>query len=162
MRIYYTGKNYEFRDIDEKDIERNKDIIIKLLENNLLINFPRITCAFETACENYEIMLKSKHDDSSILIGYFMSNIISGFIWAYKRNVFNEQQFHISHFIVDEIYRGKGVGTMLIYALKQKASEFGVCAIELMTSADNLRALKFYEYVGFETTRVQLELKIGE
>ena len=159
MRVYYTGDNYTVRDIDEKDIEKNKNIIINLLENNLLISFPKIKCPFETACENYEAMIKFQQDKSAILIGYFTGDTIAGFIWAYKRTVFTEQRLHITHLIVDIIYRRKGAGTMLINALKQKAAEFGAGTIELMTSADNLRALKFYEYCGFQAARVQLELK---
>lgn len=50
--------------------------------------------------------------------------------------------------------QGSGVGTILLRSVEEAAREAGCCRIWLLTSNDNLDALRFYQRRGFRLTAV--------
>ena len=162
LKAYHSSENFEARGICEQDIEKNKNVIISLLESNYKINFPDLKNVSEIAQCSYEDMLRFTKNKSAILIGIFVDSYMTGFVWSYLRNVFSENRIHINHLVIDEKYRGIGMGTALINALRVRASELGIKTIDLMTSSKNIRALRFYETHGFKNARVQMEMRLGE
>lgn len=57
---------------------------------------------------------------------------------------------HINEFVVDEIYREKGVGTELLAQITKIAEEKGCKKIELDSGVHREKAHKFYENKGFK------------
>ena len=51
---------------------------------------------------------------------------------------------------IDSLTEGRGVGTALVAALAERARAAGARRIWLITTNDNLRALRFYQRHGFE------------
>lgn len=58
---------------------------------------------------------------------------------------------------IDALVEGRGVGTALIEAACQAAAAAGCHSVHLVTTNDNLRALRFYQRRGF----VLRELRVG-
>jgi RimJ/RimL family protein N-acetyltransferase len=54
-----------------------------------------------------------------------------------------------------EAYRGQGIGERLLRACLLKAKAKGITRVELEARADNERAIKLYERVGFEHEAVK-------
>ncbi|GAB0168136.1 GNAT family N-acetyltransferase [Lysinibacillus sp. CTST325] len=50
---------------------------------------------------------------------------------------------------LDSIVEGKGIGSLLVQAVEQHAFEQGCTMITLITTNDNLHALKFYQKRGY-------------
>ncbi|MFT9819367.1 GNAT family N-acetyltransferase [Lysinibacillus sp. NPDC056185] len=50
---------------------------------------------------------------------------------------------------LDSISEGKGIGSLLVQVVEQHASEQGCTMITLITTNDNLHALKFYQKRGY-------------
>ncbi|AVA23541.1 GCN5-related N-acetyltransferase protein [Rhizobium sp. NXC24] len=56
---------------------------------------------------------------------------------------------------LDAVHSGQGVGTALIEALADQLRQQSVSALWVMTTNDNLDALRFYQRRGFELRRVR-------
>lgn len=56
---------------------------------------------------------------------------------------------YLEDLIVDESYRGKGVGSKLLQALIDSARAEGVRTLEFMTATHRTDAHRFYEKIGF-------------
>ncbi|EJJ27493.1 GNAT family N-acetyltransferase [Rhizobium sp. CF142] len=56
---------------------------------------------------------------------------------------------------LDAVSPGQGVGTLLIEALADVLREQGIGSLWVMTTNDNLAALRFYQQRGFELRRVR-------
>jgi ribosomal protein S18 acetylase RimI-like enzyme len=55
---------------------------------------------------------------------------------------------------LDSLLEGQGIGSALIDAVRQVAFEKGVHRLWLITTNDNINALRFYQKRGFELVRI--------
>lgn len=55
---------------------------------------------------------------------------------------------------LDSIVEGKGIGSLLVQAVEQNAFEQGCTIITLITTNDNLDALKFYQKRGYHLVEI--------
>lgn len=64
--------------------------------------------------------------------------------------------------VVDEGWRGRGVGRLLMSGVRDIAREHGASLVELVATRDNASARAFYRSLGFaETDHITLELVAG-
>lgn len=61
---------------------------------------------------------------------------------------------------VDDKFRRKGIGKLLIEEVKKEAKKFGCSRIELSCWSFNIDAIKFYEECGMSVQRLNMEMKI--
>jgi ribosomal protein S18 acetylase RimI-like enzyme len=160
MNADYT--KIEVRLISEENLINNKKYLIDLLEDNLKINFPDLTNLTKYAMNGYDDMLRFKKDDSAILIGAFDKEKVIGFIWAYKREIFGERRIHIGHIVVSSEVRAGGIGSKLVKCLEDYSIHNNIKKIDLMTTLENEKTLKFYKAKGFSMVRVQFEKELGD
>lgn len=66
---------------------------------------------------------------------------------------------YVDSLAVDEDYRGKGVGHLLLDFVKCIAKEKNFDGIELQVNAKNSRAKQMYESYGFTEKSINMELK---
>ena len=55
---------------------------------------------------------------------------------------------------LDSIVEGKGIGSLLVQAVERKVFEQGCTMITLITTNDNLHALKFYQKRGYHLVEI--------
>ena len=55
---------------------------------------------------------------------------------------------------LDSLHEGQGIGTALLNAAVGKAKEIGAGRINLITTNDNLSAMRFYQKRGFRMARI--------
>jgi GNAT superfamily N-acetyltransferase len=56
--------------------------------------------------------------------------------------------------VVAEGWRGRGIGRKLVAALEQWAATRGATRLQLLADRDNRPALRFYDAIGWERTRL--------
>jgi len=55
---------------------------------------------------------------------------------------------------LDSLVEGQGIGLALIEAVRRIAIDNGICRLWLITTNDNLNALRFYQKRGFELVKI--------
>ena len=153
-------KNLIFRHIDGTDIINNKANLTGLILDNLMINFPGFPSLSDYAADTYEDIKRFQKDNSAILIGAFDKDMLIGFLWAYKRNVFGKQRIHLSHIVINSEFRSHGIGSKLLHTLEDLAKSEGIKKIELLTTLQNTNTVEFYKAKGYQMTRVQFEKEL--
>lgn len=162
QRMAINREDVNIKFVCEVDLNENSKEIIKLLNDNYLINFPNHHDLISFAISNFSDMKKFVNNGSALVVGAYAGKKLLGFLWAYKRIVLGEERLHISHIIVDAEYRGYGIGTKMIDFIEQYTLMNEIKIIELVTSRNNERTIEFYNKHGFSVTRVQFEKNLGE
>ena len=81
-------------------------------------------------------------------------------MWAYERIVENEKRMHVTQFIVNGKYRGKGVGKKLLLFLEEETKKREICAIDLLATESNTKAINFYKNNDFKIQRVFMKMDL--
>ena len=109
--------------------------------------------SFEQTLQNIHAVLKSK--DHTAFVAETENKII-GWIGA-AQTIMLEVMPHceINGLVIDENYRGKGVGKLLITKVKQWAKEKGNHKLSLHCNVKRTDAHLFYEHLGFKEIKLQ-------
>ena len=93
-------------------------------------------------------------DDSGTLIGYLM-------IVAESELIEEQQgQVYVQDFIVTAAARRKGVGTLMMSAVREFAALRGISRIDLQVLIGNAPAKAFYEALGFEIAYLGMKASV--
>lgn len=93
--------------------------------------------------------VESDHDE--FLCSVYDGQIVGFCAYAIVNNLWQEGQIaYIYAMVVDERYRGTGIGTELIKTVIQTARTRGLKRIELDSAFQREQAHTFYEHLGFE------------
>ncbi len=116
--------------------------------------------------------LKKSEDDFSRLLPkglqtpeQFLKSIYyedkhAGTLWYGLRGPKDNQKVFIYDIIVDETYRGRGVGKEAMILLERDVVQLGLSHIGLHVFGHNHTARKLYKSLGYEETNVNMEKKI--
>lgn len=63
----------------------------------------------------------------------------------------------LENMLVEEEFRGQGIGSMLVKEFIKWAKSKGISKIKVLTYAENSEAIKFYQKNGFESYSLTLE-----
>lgn len=113
-----------------------------------------------------EIQLKNRHMIDNLISENWGSEIIvskgkvhrvsdlPGYIAVYNNEVvgiisYNIEDNNVEIIVLESFKEGQGIGTLLIDKVKEKAKELNKKRIWLITSNDNINALRFYQKRGF-------------
>jgi len=107
----------------------------------------------EQTLQNIEEVIKSKDHTAFAALD---KNKMVGWIGA-AHTIMLEVMPHceINGLVIDENYRGKGVGKLLIERVKQWAKEKGNNKISLRCNVVRIEAHQFYEHIGFNKIKQQ-------
>lgn len=61
----------------------------------------------------------------------------------------------VTNIVVDEAYRGQGIGTMLTRGLLSEGRKLGLCSFTLEVRVSNASAIHIYEKIGFRAEGVR-------
>ena len=108
---------------------------------------------FEKKIENKEIFVAKTRDE---IVGYLVINIreIIKSIMRYRK------QLSIEVICVDEKYRGKGIGSVLLNYAKKIAKENNCTDIYLTVNEENEDAIKLYEKFGLKVKNIAYSMEI--
>lgn len=158
--IFSISKISIIRHIEKKDYDSIKRLFYQV-HNLHLLNRPDIYVNNDPLPLDYfnEIL----NNENALNYVYEENNNIYGLLMAMK--VKNRQipisksrsSYFIDTIVVDEEYRGKGIGKTLYNFLKEHAIKNNIDAIDLNVWAFNEKAIKFYESLGMTVKNMKLE-----
>lgn len=144
-------------DICKMNKEKISNIIYKSVKNSLYTDSFTVESAVHK-CEELEEYLK---DDRAISYGAFDGTDLIGFVWAYNYPFRDDKnRLYVSIVYVDELYRGKSIGSKLLECVEEYARGNNYSSLFLHTEGHNFAAQGFYKSLGFSIERLQLEKKI--
>lgn len=121
------------------------------LTNTKNIRSEQLTQFFTTHWGSPEMVISSGVYDCSALDGFAMLNEATEIIGLITY-IIREKECEIIS--LDSLEEGKGIGTRLIQAVESVAKESNCSQIKLITTNDNLLALKFYQKRGYYLTKL--------
>jgi len=95
--------------------------------------------------ERDEIAKKLQRDPDLFIVAE-----INGLIIGSVLGGFDGRRGMVYHLAVDDSYRKKGIGTVLMNELEKRMKQKGCVRSYLLVTRDNLDAIRFYETVGWE------------
>ena len=112
---------------------------------------------FVALLKNKDTPILVAQDEHGDVLGYAMLQVKT----IRKNPVFCPRQFlYVDDLCVDEVSRGLGIGTALMEGVRKLAKERGIKKIQLNVWECNEGAMQFYERLGFQTQRRQLEFNV--
>lgn len=139
----------------------NLDQFIRLYEQGFRAHHPNKT---EFGKHFFEAQILKKADYVDARMGKIFAAIekerILGWVHVYARNFLDELRLVIADIVVDESFRGSGIGRKLYEETKDYALNTKCDAIEVL-SINTENATGFYHSLGFENFRIDMVKKLG-
>lgn len=104
-----------------------------------------------------EDLIKNFENLSTIVI--LDDDVIVGYL-SYKIKEKHSKKLDVDQLVIDEKYRGKGLGKKLMEEVKNIALKNNCDRIELNCWMFNNNALKMYEHIGFDRQRIIYEMPL--
>ena len=145
---------------DLKSIQKLNYELFKLEKENfdptLIVDWP----LSEEGKNYFEDLIKNEY----VIIAIEDENII-----GYLAGTINEkgsyeliQYGEINNMLVDNNYRGSGIGKQLINCFKEYCKNKNITNLKVVASAKNLNAIDFYKKQGFEDFNLTLTMNMEE
>lgn len=142
------------KELKIEDFLINKAIISELLIETYVSEFDISEELSTSLCdEKLSLIPDYINQNNAILLGAYEDDILTGFLWIYKRNYFGELRLHINQIVVAQQFRGNGIGNQLMKEAEKTAEKYGIYIIDLFVSETNLKAINMYESIGFTAER---------
>ena len=114
--------------------------------------------AFERSRKEFEHYLPDGiHSKDQYLWSILMGDNKVGVLWVQVK----DRKAFIFDFVIDEEFRGKGLGKQALFAMEEKLKSMNVETIALHVFGDNVTAQELYKKVGFRIVDINMlkELK---
>ncbi len=110
-----------------------------------------------------EELIKIIHNDLTPIFVYEENNIVLGYAFCIHQQHINDNNLtdvkvlYIDDLCVDEMARGKHIGTKLYEYVLDYAKKNNYYEVTLNVWADNTSALKFYQHIGLKVQKIGME-----
>ncbi len=106
---------------------------------------------FEDLISNHYVIVAKKNDK---IVGYLAGSIN-------EKGSYEEIQYgEINNMLVDNNFRGLGIGKLLIDKFKQYCKDNNINNLKVVASAKNIKAIEFYKNNGFNDFDIALTTEI--
>lgn len=133
---------------------------LKSLKNLLIQLIDEVDDQTGLSLENFQekIMEMLEDDNHHMLIAVKQGEVVGFINFTVRKTILHQQPSAlIDELVVDEKYRGEGLGKKLVYQAINRAKQLGCGEIEVSTEKSNELARKFYQKIGFDEDAVLLE-----
>lgn len=156
IRLNEENSAYEWLDLSTIDPESiafdSNQAIVRWLKEDFTFDFERVRILVKQLDHSAEIDEQSLY--RAIIEGKLVTEYADGKLvgmgWAFPRQTMLRRQAVIEDMIVDDAYRGRGLGKKIMLALIEWAKQSGIEVLELTTGHHRVAAGKLYESVGFK------------
>lgn len=97
-----------------------------------------------------ETLSRVLDNSNTIIVGIIDEGHIVGMGGVYIEDQLERRRGHVEEVVVDEAYRGRGLGNQLMRGLLDEAKKNGLVELELTSRPSNVTANAWYQKLGFE------------
>jgi len=144
----FFGCNFSIMEIIIREISLNDAETVNFLSQQL--GYP---LSLEQTLHNISAVVKS--DDHTAFVALYENKIVGWIGAAYSIMIEVMPHCEINGLVIDENYRGKGVGKKLIEKVKEWAKEKGTDKLSLRCNVKRIQTHLFYEHMGFTAVKQQ-------
>lgn len=139
------------------DIIKCESKIVSLLKQSFEKSFPKKFFSDNTFQDRVESLKEYLGNNQAVVYGCINNGELIGFIWFFEKD---KETIHINHFVIDEKYRGLGVGKILLNFVENYATNNKLSNIELFVTKDNESAVHFYNKRDFKVERYLMSKRL--
>ena len=136
--------------------------IEKLFNTSVRINFPNAGAGESYGRKKCEDVARYLQDGTAVVFAAVDGKQLAGWVWCHEIHRLDEKRVHIAEIAVDDNWHRQGIGSQLLERVERYAKENGYQAIDLLVTASNMGAVKFYEKARFESERYLMKKTIGK
>ena len=140
----------KIRDFRRKDLDK----ICGYKRESVHINFP--DCRFNEDMFGKILLRCAKQRPDSVKIAE-VDGKVAGYVWCRSVSSAVGVFGRIEHVFVDEKFRHRGVGKVLMQTAEEHFRSCGVKKIKLTVTSGNKSAVSLYNNMGYETRRFIME-----
>lgn len=144
-----------------RELEAIQTKLFSMIKNSYILSFPKMNIDDRYVMQQLQNLKDHLEKKDAIVFIAECDGQIAGFIWCHEIIRIQEKRLHISHFCVLEQYRNKGVGTLLMKEAKEYARVNKYSGIDLIVTATNSNAVRFYEQNEFSIERYLMNFHMG-
>ena len=138
----YSNEKYDDILISFQKVDIKNDALLRCeIQNNVFKNIDRVPIEVEDIENDF------KQDYYIEDLAIFMK--INNVVVAYGQIIYIRKMYTIVNFGVVDIFRGKGLGKLLLDNLISKAREKNISELALGVDKDNVNAISLYKWIGF-------------
>lgn len=145
LNLLNKYSNEENKDISisfQKVDIKNEALLRCEIQNNVFKNVDRLPIEVE----DIENDFKQDYYIEDLAIFMRINNVVV----AYGQIIYTRKMYTIVNFGVVDIFRGKGIGKLLLNNLISKARKKNISELALGVDKDNVNAISLYKWIGFE------------
>ena len=145
LNLVNKYSNEENKDISisfQKVDIKNEALLRCEIQNNVFKNVDRLPIEVE----DIENDFKQDYYIEDLAIFMRINNVVV----AYGQIIYTRKMYTIVNFGVVDIFRGKGIGKLLLNNLISKARKKNISELALGVDKDNVNAISLYKWIGFE------------
>lgn len=112
------------------------------------------------ASEKFDDLCRFLNEGSAYFLCAIENKHLLGFLWGYKRTLFDTKSIHITQLYVFEPYRNKGIAEELLHQIEQTAIKENISHIDLNVREDNDTAVHLYQKLLFDIDVIHMKKEI--
>ena len=136
--------------------------IEKLFNTSVKINFPETEVDSFYGKNKCEDVIKFLKNSSAIVFAAIEDDKLAGWIWCHEILRMNTKRIHIAEIAVADDWQRQGVGCLLLKEVERYAVDNDYKEIDLLVTASNGVAVKFYEKDDFKPERYLMKKVIAK
>lgn len=140
-----------------EEVDKHKRSIVSMLRQSFIKSFPDEKNDINSFEQRIESLKRYLNNDKAIILGIIDREKLMGFIWFFEKE---DYSIHVNHFVVDEKYRGLGIGRALWNKVEEYANKRQISEIELFVTKENEAALNFYTNREFKVERLVMKKRL--
>ena len=147
--------------VDDRNFIIWRTQIAALFNESAKINFPDYVIKDsygKDKCEELSTYLK---DGTAIVFAAVEKDKLEGWIWCHQISRMGQKRFHIAEVAVCSNCYKRGIGKLLLNEVELYAKEHGFTEMDLLVTASNTGAIRFYEKDSFVTERFLMKKTLG-
>lgn len=142
--------------VTSDNFDKYRNDIKKLLWENMMRHYNAGKVNEEYFETKTSEIIDYLNEKKAVIFVYVLDNSVKGCIWAYPKLFLDERRLFVQLLQVYPENRNYGIGGSLLQTIEKYAVEHGYNAVDMITSANNEGALRFYQREGYEFERIQL------
>lgn len=138
------------------------DQIEELFNCSVKINFPEADISDAYGRDKCRKLDEFLEDGSAIVFAATEGEKLAGWVWCHQIHRLDGLRIHIAEITVAAEFHRQGVGSQLLENVELYAAESGFSEIDLLVTASNQRAVKFYQKTNYKPERYLMKKNIKE